>query len=347
VAAKPPSGPTDPKAQKTFDEGKMLEKMRKYAFALDNFRKADKQDGGKCIPCEMRAYNTALELHDYKAAREEAAAILENVNSDQDKAQAHILTGKACLFEGQESNHEKPFEAADDEFQMAMKIAPNRSDCIFSDGLALAHLKRDGDARERFEQYLKKVSRADLNYDRAQRFAEHPELARARVAPNFEFTTFEGKTVTLESLTGKVVLIDFWATWCGPCREALPRVQKIAEKFQGQPFQVVSISLDKDQNKWLEFVKKNNMTWMQYRDGSSATSIATIFGVKAIPATFTIDADGVLQDQHVGDADIEGKIKKLIARANELASRKHSTAASAAVPAATPALAPAEAANAR
>jgi thiol-disulfide isomerase/thioredoxin len=320
--AKPPSGPTDSKAKETFEEGKKLEKSRKYVFALDNFRKADKQDGGKCIPCELRAYTSALEIRDFKAAREEASAILEHVTSDTDKAQAHALMGNACLVEGVDGNHEKPLEAADEEFQVALKIAPNKSDCMYSDGVALAHLKRDGEARERFQQFLKAAPATDIDYDRAQRFAEHPELARARVAPNFRFTTLDGKTMTLESLTGKVVLIDFWATWCGPCREALPRVQKIAEKFQGQPFVVVSISLDRDEAKWKDFVAAHGMTWTQYRDGYFNGPVATTFGVKAIPATFTIDADGVLQDQHVGDADIEGKIRKLIARANEVASRK-------------------------
>ncbi len=64
------------------------------------------------------------------------------------------------------------------------------------------------------------------------------------------------------------------------------------------------------------------MTWLQYRDGSFDGNVAKIYGVTAIPATFTIDADGVLEDQHVGDANIEGKLKKLIARAAEVANRK-------------------------
>jgi thiol-disulfide isomerase/thioredoxin len=182
-------------------------------------------------------------------------------------------------------------------------------------------LKQDASARERFQQFLKVVSPKDVDYARAQRFAEHPELARARVAPNFQMTTLDGKTVTLESLTGKVVLIDFWATWCGPCREALPHIQEITKKFEGQPLVVLSISLDRDEAKWKEFVASHSMTWMQYRDGSEGR-IANTFAVTAIPATFTIDADGVLQDQHVGDADLQGKIKKLIARANEVANRK-------------------------
>jgi hypothetical protein len=68
------------------------------------------------------------------------------------------------------------------------------------------------------------------------------------------------------------------------------------------------------------------MTWLQYRDGGFDGAIAKQFGVHRIPATFTIDADGVLEDQHVGDADIEGKLKKLVARATEVEKRKNTAA---------------------
>ena len=140
------------------------------------------------------------------------------------------------------------------------------------------------------------------------------------MAPPFSFTTLDGKNVSMDGLAGKVVLIDFWATWCGPCREALPHIRSIAKKFDGQPFVVISISLDKDEAKWKDFVAKNGMTWLQYRNGAGFEgNIAKQFSVTAIPATFTIDADGVLEDQHVGDADIEGKLKKLVARAAEVA----------------------------
>ena len=105
-------------------------------------------------------------------------------------------------------------------------------------------------------------------------------------------------------------------------REALPHGRQPAHKFQNEPFVVVSISMDKDEAKWNDYIAHNDMTWVQSRDGYFQGPIARMFGVNAIPATFTIDDDGVLQDQHVGDAYIEGKIKKLIARANELQSRK-------------------------
>jgi len=81
---------------------------------------------------------------------------------------------------------------------------------------------------------------------------------------------------------------------------------------------MLSVSLDDDPQKWTEFIAKNEMTWKQYRDGGFKGPISTLFGVEAIPHTFTIDADGVLQDEHIGDASIEGKLKKLIGRAREI-----------------------------
>ena len=311
----PQKGPTDPKAQKTFAEAQTLSREHKFAFALEGFRKADKQDGGHCIPCELEAWKAARMAQDFKAGREAAAAILDHVTAPADKAEAHFLAGQVCLAEGSTNNHEKTLRDADAEFQEALQIEPKKADCLYADGMALAHLKEDGQATERFQQFLKLASPNDVDYTRAQRMAERPELARARMAPNFRLTTLDGSTLTLESLTGKVVLIDFWATWCGPCREALPHVREIARRFSGQPLVVLSISLDSDEAKWKDFVGKNEMTWMQYRDGGFEGGIARLFGVRAIPATFTIDADGVLQDQHVGDADIEGNLKKLVARA--------------------------------
>ena len=173
-----------------------------------------------------------------------------------------------------------------------------------------------------FRSFLTADHSSSVLHGRAERYIEHVDLARANLAPAFSLTTLDGRRVSMDDLVGKVVLIDFWATWCGPCREALPHMKRLAEKFAGQPLVVLSVSLDKDEGKWKEFVGKNGMTWMQYRDGGFDGPLSHEFRVNAIPATFSIDADGILEDQHVGDADIEGKLKKMIARALEAANRK-------------------------
>jgi peroxiredoxin len=95
-------------------------------------------------------------------------------------------------------------------------------------------------------------------------------------------------------------------------------MKKIAKNFEGQPLVILSISLDNNEQKWKEFIQKNEMNWMHYRDGGFEGQIARLFDVHAIPHTFTIDPDGVLQDERIGDASIEGKLKKLLARAREM-----------------------------
>jgi len=86
---------------------------------------------------------------------------------------------------------------------------------------------------------------------------------------------------------------------------------------------VLSVSVDTDEEKWREFIGKNEMTWPQYFDRGFTGPVAKLFGVEAIPHTFTIDADGVLQDEQIGDASIEGKLKKLVRRAQEKPAQNH------------------------
>jgi thiol-disulfide isomerase/thioredoxin len=151
----------------------------------------------------------------------------------------------------------------------------------------------------------------DPKHARALRYISQPELARARMTPALSVTTMDVKQVSMDNLQGKVVLLDFWATWCQPCREGMPHIRKVGKKFEGQ-LVILRVSLDNDEQKWKEFVGKNEMTWMQYRDGGFTGPVATMFGVKSIPHTYTIDADGVLQQEHIGDSAVEGKLKRLL-----------------------------------
>jgi len=205
------------------------------------------------------------------------------------------------------------FARAHDEFTKALQTHGNFPEAVYADGLALAHLKQDDAAKAQFESFVKIGPADSPDRQRALRFTAQPELARARMAPPFVITTIQGQRISLDDLTGKVVLLDFWATWCAPCRQALPQMKHLAKKFQEEPLIVLSVSLDDDEQKWKDFIAKNEMWWPQYRDGGFTGQISTLFDVRAIPHTFTIDADGILQDEQIGDAS-EGKIKKLLAR---------------------------------
>lgn len=313
-----PDGPTNEKAQKTYKEAQDYLHRRMTAEALDEFKKADKQDGGHCLACEKMMVKYGLELQDWKIAETGAAEMVANAQGAKNTAIAHYQLGIVYMDEGLNRKKEEFFGKAHEEMIKALTSASNFPDAVFADGRALAHLKQDDAAKAQFEQYVRMQTGGDPNRQRALLYISQPEMARARMAPAFAVTTTDGQRISLDDLQGKVVLIDFWATWCGPCREAMPHMKEIAKKFQGQPFVVLSVSLDSDEEKWKEFIEKNEMTWLNYRDGGFTGPIAKMFGVIAIPHTFTIDADGVLQDEHIGDASIEGKLKKLLKRAQEL-----------------------------
>jgi peroxiredoxin len=310
-------GPTNEKAQKTYKEGLDYLHRRMPESALDQFKKADKQDDGHCLACQKKMIKYGVELRDWKTSELAAQEMVEQAQGDKRIAIAHYQFGIVLVDEGFDKHKDELFSRAHDELTKALAVAPNFPAAVFEDGKALAHLKQDDAAKARFKEFVDMQPPDDPDRQRALRFIDDPELARARMAPAFALTTTNGQQVSMDDLAGKVVLLDFWATWCAPCREALPHMREIARKFQDQPLVVLSVSLDSDEQKWKEFIVKNEMTWLQYRDGGFTGPIARKFGVEAIPHTFTIDSDGILQDEHIGDAAIEGKLKKLISRARE------------------------------
>jgi thiol-disulfide isomerase/thioredoxin len=169
-------------------------------------------------------------------------------------------------------------------------------------------------AREQFKSCVNCINPKDPSYLRAQHFAEDPSLSLHKMAPAFDVVALDGSKFNLDAMGGRVVLIDFWATWCGPCNEELPHMKKIAKEFAGQPLVIISVSWDSDETKWKNFIAKNEMTWVQYRDADH--SLSNKFGVEAIPHYFTIDSDGVLTAEMLGEgSDVESKLKKLVARA--------------------------------
>ena len=111
--------------------------------------------------------------------------------------------------------------------------------------------------------------------------------------PDFEAKDLDGKPLSVSNYKGKILLVDFWATWCGPCVFELPNVLKAYEKYHDKGFEIVGISLDESEPKLRSFLKDKNMTWSQYFDGARwKNKLAQKYGVQGIPATFLLDGDG-------------------------------------------------------
>ncbi len=129
-----------------------------------------------------------------------------------------------------------------------------------------------------------------------------------------KFTAVDGREVDLSKMKGKVVLIDFWATWCGPCVAELPNVKKAYGELHEKGFEIVGISLDKDEKKLTDFVAKNEMPWPQFCDGKGWGSVlAREHGISGIPAMWLVDKKGNLVDQSAR-AGLEDKVRKYLAQ---------------------------------
>jgi thiol-disulfide isomerase/thioredoxin len=315
-------GPSNEKARKTYQQALDYLHHNWRDAALGSFKKADKQDGGHCLACQRKIIKYAIEQADWKSAESAANEMVAEAQDNNAQARAHYELGVIFANEAIARHKDEYYSRLHDEMTKALAAVPGFPQAMFADGTALAHMKQDDAAKAQFANFVKLAKDDDPEKQRALRFISDPELARARMAPPFAVTTLDGQHVSLDDLQGKVVLLDFWATWCEPCREALPHMRDIAKKFEGQPLVLLSVSLDSDEQKWKDFIAKNKMTWLNYRDGGFTGPVARLFDVNAIPHTFTIDTDGVLQDEHIGDGSIEGKLKKLIARARELPSNQ-------------------------
>jgi peroxiredoxin len=132
------------------------------------------------------------------------------------------------------------------------------------------------------------------------------------IMPDIKLADQNGKEFALSSLKGKVVLIDFWASWCGPCRKENPNVVKMYSKYNKKGFEIFSVSLDEDKEKWIKAIEKDGLKWKHVSDLKGwNSSVCSQFNISAIPFTILIDKEGKIIKKGLRGEALEQKLEEI------------------------------------
>ncbi|WP_346318705.1 TlpA disulfide reductase family protein [Chitinophaga sp. YIM B06452] len=249
----------------------------------------------------MQAYHKAMEpvLKKVQELNTEAATI----NSDDEAAKA-AFRAKATDFETQLMNTGMSF----------VKDHPKAQASLF---LLYGELK-DRLTEDEFSKQFGSLDASVRNTKFGKSIAEEisavkAEKADAGMAKDFEQKDPKGKLVKLSSFRGKYVLIDFWASWCGPCRQENPNVVAAYHKFKDKNFTILGVSLDKNKASWLEAIEQDRLEWTQVSDLQGwANAVAQLYRVQGIPQNFLVDPQGKIIASNLRGRALEKKLEEVL-----------------------------------
>ncbi len=243
-------------------------------------------------------------------------------------AQAHDLKGRALVLSAQDDK--AALDQAEGEFRLAIVADPNLT--LAHDDLAdlLRKEHRDGEAASETnvnppsdfnDSNRPKIGRriiVDGNTGQeitdiveaktATEIRDVPERSAPQAAPRFKFVSAKGEHVSLDDLHGKIVLLDFWASWCPPCRASVPQLGEIYDEYPKDKFVLIGISLDENDGTWRQFTESHDERWVQVRDSNRQLSrLFFSFGRMALPTYFLVDGEGNVRLHISGWSDSMGQ----------------------------------------
>lgn len=265
LLALPVRGQDPPPAwQETLDEGKELLEEGKPGEAVKAFKKADKMAGGTCVECQIGLAASFNQMGAYKEALKNTQSVLKLTDDAASLIRAYHHQGLALFaLAGDDAAKLKQAEEA---FRRTLELSQGKANTArFNLGVVLLHQSRDDEGVALLKEYLEKEPDAK-DTETAKDLIANPLRARKRLVPDFELVTLGGDYLTSEDLRGKVILLDFWGTWCAPCVAAIPSLRQMSRRMNDDPFVLLSVSADHDEALLRDFIGKHRMEWPQVWD---------------------------------------------------------------------------------
>ena len=291
-----------------------LLKTRQWEPALKAYKEANAMMDRKSALAHYGMAKAYEGLRALKSAADACTEALKYTNGDTTLETAARNLRGTSNFALAEKHDDKRLKLAEEDFRAVLAMVEGSHIAQYNLGVALMKMRRDEEGTRELEAFVAKAGRT-AEVANAKKFIADPRRAREPFAPEFSFTTYDGEYVSLEDLKGKVVLIDFWATWCPPCLQAVPGLKRLQGRMKEQPFVIVGISADRSRSAWESFIVGKSLNWHQYLDERGQLSRS--FNIEAFPTYLLVDHEGIIRHAWRGysgsvDGDIESKAKKLI-----------------------------------
>jgi peroxiredoxin len=291
--------------QRELAAGRLAAQQGEYETAAAHFSSANQLQQGKCSECYV-----------WLARIDMAGGKLDEALAETDNARAAAATGperaSAQLYRGLIMGRRGKLPEAEVAFKAASAANPDCVECRFNLGFVLLKESKDAEGAEVLKTVAADFSGTPRGRE-IQRFIADPSRARKNYAPEFSARLRNGEEVNLDTLKGKVVLLDFWGTWCTACRVSLPQIKRLASEADPAKLAVLSIDEGDPKLKWEQFVQENDMTWPQVYDADR--SLYRAFGVDAFPRYYVLSKDGIILQQFKGWSQDGEAIVEAIARA--------------------------------
>lgn len=288
---------SDPVAQAQA-QGDLFESKHKYELALDAYLKADKLSHHTCAQCYLKISNIERRAGDFSAALGDTRRAIKAAGDNKTVAVQAYLACASLLADMAGKPTDKKLKEAEENVRMALARDPTVSVIHYDLGMVLLKQERDAEGIAELNLFINAPNAHPDDVADARRTIANPIRARTPFAPRFSFTTYENQQISNASVRGKVVLLDFWGTWCPPCRESVPILRDLNKRFSGKGFQLVGVSSDDDEDVWKTFIAAQKMAWSEYIDLSG--TVQEGFKIESFPTFIVLDKDGVIRFRQSG-----------------------------------------------